>query len=116
MAKRGSCRMPCATVPERIHPARTIVLDGRSWEFGSPLTPNHGRLAFVSTDGVIGNLAGTDILPWTWTITPSGGTPLAVSSSDVRAELTIEELLVASLSSITMAAASKGGNDAFVAR
>jgi hypothetical protein len=113
MAKRGSCRMPRATVPERIHPARTIGLGGRSWEFGSPLAPNHGRLAFVSTDGVIGNLAGTDILSWTWTIAPSGGTPLAVSSSDVRAELKIEELLGASPSSITMAAAPKGGYDAF---
>ena len=63
----------------------------------------------ITTDGVIGNLAGTDILSWTWTVTPSGGTPVTASSSDVDAvPAFIVGSVVASQSSITMAAPAGG--------
>jgi hypothetical protein len=63
----------------------------------------------ITTDGFIGNLAGTDILSWSWTITPSGGTPVTASSSDVGAvPAFIVGSVVASQSSITMAAPAGG--------
>jgi PEP-CTERM motif len=58
----------------------------------------------ITTDGVIGNLAGTDILSWSWTITPSGGTPFTFSSSEAGAETFLQGTLVASASTITMPA------------
>jgi hypothetical protein len=58
----------------------------------------------ITTDGVIGDLAGSDILSWSWTVTPTVGAPVTVSSSDAGAALFIQGSVVASQSSITIAA------------
>jgi hypothetical protein len=57
----------------------------------------------ITTDGVIGNLAATDILSWNWTITPLGGTPYTLSSSDIGTKVLLEGVVVASQSNITIA-------------
>jgi hypothetical protein len=57
----------------------------------------------ITTDGVIGTLAATDILSWSWTITPAGGTPSTVTSSDAGAEAFSVGSIVASQSAITIA-------------
>jgi hypothetical protein len=63
----------------------------------------------ITTDGVIGNLASTDILSWSWTVTPPAGAPVTVSSSDVNAfPVFIDGSVVASQLSITMAAPADG--------
>ena len=63
----------------------------------------------ITTDGVMGNLAAADILSWTWTVTPQGGTPFTFSSSDADARPPlIDGSVVASQSSITIGAAAPG--------
>ena len=57
----------------------------------------------ITTDGVIGNLAASDILSWSWTITPAGGTPFTVTSSDAGAEALSVGSIVASQLAITIA-------------
>ncbi len=57
----------------------------------------------ITTDGVIGNLATTDIQSWSWTVTPSSGVPFTLSSSDIGASVEIGGSVVASQSSITIA-------------
>jgi PEP-CTERM motif-containing protein len=56
----------------------------------------------ITTDGVSGPLASSDILAWSWTITPAGGTPFTYTSSDIGATSGIAGA-VASPSSITLA-------------
>jgi hypothetical protein len=56
----------------------------------------------ITTDGTIGALGATDILSWTWTITPSGGTATTFSSTDANASM-ILVTPVASSSEITVA-------------
>jgi hypothetical protein len=63
----------------------------------------------ITTDGVIGILAATDVLSWSWTITPLGGTPFTLSSSDTGTTLTTAGDVVASQSSITVGLAPQGG-------
>jgi PEP-CTERM motif len=58
----------------------------------------------ITTDGVVGNLAATDVLSWSWTITPLGGTSFTLSSSDAGTEVFLQGSIVASPSSITIAA------------
>ena len=56
----------------------------------------------ITTDGTIGDLAASDILSWSWTITPIGGAPYTLSSSDAG-DTNVDGSLVASASEITMA-------------
>ncbi len=58
----------------------------------------------ITTDGTIGDLAKADITSWTFTITPSGGSPITASSTDPSANIGITGEIVASLSNITLAA------------
>jgi len=74
----------------------------------------------ITTDGVIGNLAqgdflsgSGDILSWNWTITPVGGTPFTVTSSDAGSLTVVEGSLVASASEITMAGVLAGAPNDF---
>jgi hypothetical protein len=39
----------------------------------------------ITTDGTIGSLAATDVLSWSWTITPAGGSSFTTSSADLNA-------------------------------
>jgi hypothetical protein len=59
----------------------------------------------ITTDGSVGPLAATDILSWTWTITPAGGTPFTLSSSDSGAQVFLfpGSVLDASQAAITIA-------------
>jgi hypothetical protein len=59
----------------------------------------------ITTDGVTGTLAATDILSWSWTITPAGGTPFTLSSSEAGAQVFIfpGSVVSASQSAITIA-------------
>ena len=76
-----------------------------------PADQNGASLAgTITTDGAIGNLAIADILSWSWTITPAGGTATTVSSSDALTAVIIFESVVASRSSITLAG---NANNAF---
>jgi hypothetical protein len=67
----------------------------------------------ITTDGVIGNLAPTDILSWMWTITYPGGTPFTLSSSDAGTQVVLLGSIVASQSSLTIGAPAPGGFNAF---
>jgi PEP-CTERM motif len=58
----------------------------------------------ITTDGTIGPLAISDILSWTWTITPSGGAPFTYASGDLGAGIHLEGTVVASPSEITISA------------
>jgi hypothetical protein len=57
----------------------------------------------ITTDGTIGDLATSDILSWTYTITAAGGSTGTASSTDSGAGITLLENVVASQSSITLA-------------
>jgi PEP-CTERM motif len=63
----------------------------------------------ITTDGTIGNLASSDILSWSWTITPLGGTPFTLTSSDPDSITNVLGSLVASASEITIAVPVNGG-------
>jgi len=60
----------------------------------------------ITTDGIIGKLATSDILSWSWTITSPGVTAFTLSSSDTSAQAFVDGLVVASQSNITIAASS----------
>jgi hypothetical protein len=68
----------------------------------------------ITTDGAIGTLAATDILSWSWTITPPGGTPYALSSSDSGAEvfLNFGAIVIASPTAITVPSGLDTSDDA----
>jgi hypothetical protein len=67
----------------------------------------------ITTDGVTGNLTGTDILSWSWTITPAGGTPFTLHSTDTGSATTLVGQLVASATTITMANPAQGSVNDF---
>jgi VCBS repeat-containing protein len=76
-----------------------------------PADQNGASLAgTITTDGAIGNLAIADILSWSWTITPAGGTATTVSSSDALTSAFFVGSVVASQTSITIAG---NANNAF---
>jgi PEP-CTERM motif len=56
----------------------------------------------ITTDGTIGALASSDILSWSWTVTPAGGTSYTLSSSEAGAYATIDGLVVATQNEITV--------------
>ena len=58
----------------------------------------------ITTDGVTGSLATTDIVSWSWTITPSGGTPFTLLRLILEAQVFLfpGSVLVVSQSAITM--------------
>ncbi|MGP0069831.1 MAG: PEP-CTERM sorting domain-containing protein [Isosphaeraceae bacterium] len=58
----------------------------------------------ITTDGTIGELMDSNVLSWSWTITPTGGTPFTLSSVDVGSGFGITGTGVsASTSEITIA-------------
>jgi hypothetical protein len=121
LLKRAITASPsCACAPRRLFP--DAIAAARPGEAGQvtyaiqnyPADQQGATLSgMITTDGLIGNLAGTDIVSWSWTITPVGGRTFTVSSTDAGAELNIEGSLVASPSSITMAAAPPAGANDF---
>jgi PEP-CTERM motif len=58
---------------------------------------------FITTDGVIGDLAAADILSWSWTVTPAGGMPFTLSSDEMGSQVFLLGSVVASPTEITMA-------------
>jgi hypothetical protein len=64
----------------------------------------------ITTDGAVGALATADILSWSWTITPAGGTATTVSSADAFTSVFFFGTVIASSSSITIAGTA---NNAF---
>lgn len=67
----------------------------------------------ITTDGTIGNLSAGDILSWSWTITPAGGTAFTFSSTEGTSRLYVSGSVVASPSEITIAEPSLGYENAF---
>jgi hypothetical protein len=65
----------------------------------------------IVTDGATGSLSASDILSWSWTITPAGGTPFTFSSSDAGAAVAISGTVIASQTAITIGASSGPSND-----
>jgi hypothetical protein len=57
----------------------------------------------IVTDGATGALSASDILSWSWTITPSGGPSYTFSSLDANAAVSLYGAVVASSSEITIA-------------
>jgi hypothetical protein len=67
----------------------------------------------TTSDGVTGTLAQCDILSWSWTITPPGGAPFTLTSSEAGARLFLEGSIVASQTTIAVAPPPSGGVYAF---
>jgi hypothetical protein len=63
----------------------------------------------ITTDGTIRTLATGDILSWSWTITPVGGTPFTLTSSEPNTAAGVSGV-VASQSEITMASPPTGSS------
>jgi hypothetical protein len=57
---------------------------------------------FITTDGTIGVLTSSDIVSWSWTITPVGGTAFTLTSSEFGSEASMRGPVTASLTSITL--------------
>ncbi len=68
----------------------------------------------ITTDGAIGNLASSDILSWSWTITPAGGTPVTVTSSVAGLYNKLDGSVVASPIEITIASPAAGSGDNYL--
>jgi PEP-CTERM motif len=66
----------------------------------------------ITTDGMIGDLAESDILSWSYTMTPPTGAPVTASSSFPQAGLELDGSVVASATSITIAVPSAGSYNA----
>jgi hypothetical protein len=65
----------------------------------------------ITTDGTIGILTDSNVLSWSWTITPPGGTPFTLSSVDVGSGFGITGTgVVASTSKITIASPASQGD------
>jgi hypothetical protein len=95
-----------AAVSVLVAGARTTLAGQTTYSIQNyPADQNGAALSgTITTDGVVGDLAVSDILSWSWTVTPSGGAPITVSSSDTGAAVFIQGSVVASQSSITIAA------------
>lgn len=65
----------------------------------------------LTTDGIVGDLAATDVLSWSWTITPRLGTAFTLSSSDAGSQVIVKGSVVASLGEITIDEASSVSNE-----
>ena len=57
----------------------------------------------IVTNGAIGTLTVSDILSWTWTIIPPGGSAVTVSSADAGSSASVQQLVIASQTGITIA-------------
>jgi hypothetical protein len=62
----------------------------------------------ITTDGTIGNLATGDILSWSYTMTPVGGTPFTLTSSESGSTTSLQGTVIASPSEITVAGIPTG--------
>ena len=63
----------------------------------------------ITTDGVIGGLAASDIVSWSWTISYPGEPPVTFSSSDPQSGIFLDGSVVASQSAITIGLPSQPG-------
>ena len=78
-----------------------------------PADQNSATLSgYITTDGTTGYLAASDILSWSWTITPAGGTAFTLSSSDSGTSIFLENSvsLFATPGNLTIAEPPSGGN------
>ncbi len=63
----------------------------------------------ITTDGVIGGLAASDIVSWSWTISYPGEPPVTFSSSDPQSGVFLDGAVVASQSAIIVGLPSQPG-------